>query len=255
MSNKMKKIIFLLLSITLFIFTSTLYAKHLEVDYSVEFGIVGEVARAHATLTSTRKTYTLDATVSVVGAIAKTVTDNLNERHISQGHIEKSLLVTDLYQMIKSYGVYTSTTIYRVNHKKKSVTRQYIKWKKKREIINEKVTLPYYSKDDMMTLFLNLSKLVKVKDKSKNYRFKAVGEDRRSGRVDISVPSDNALKEIKNLLGEREKGDWYSKVIMHRKLYNSQKGELDVLMGADGIVKKAILKDLIFFGDIRIIRQ
>ena len=106
-----------------------------------------------------------------------------------------------------------------------------------------------------MILFMNLSKYIKRKYKSKNYRFSVVGADRKNGRVDVTIPSDNSLRQIKSLVGEGKKGDWYSKVVMHRKLYQSEKGELDVRIGKEGIVEKAVLKDLIFFGDVRIIRQ
>ncbi len=230
-------------------------AKNIEVNYSVEFGIVGEVAKVHAKLISDSKFYTLDAKVSVVGNIAKAVTNNLKERHISKGHMLNDLLVTDMYQMIKSYGKYTSTTIYSVDHKKKKVTRHYKKWKNGKIIIDKKIKLGYYGKDDMMTLFLNLNKHIKNKIKAKNYIFKAVGADRKNGRVDIDILTSSKLKEIKNLLGKGKKGEWYSTVVMHRKLYHSKKGELAVRMSSDGIVDKAVLKDLIFFGDIRIIRQ
>lgn len=241
--------------ISLIFFSSVINAKHIKADYSAEFGIVGEIAKAHAMLTSKGKSYTLDANISAVGIIAKAVTGNLKERHISKGRLVNGLLVTNMYQMIKTYGVYSSTTIYRVDHKKKRVTRHYIKWKKSREIINEKVTLGYYGGDDMMTLFLNLPKHIGEKHKHKNYKFTVVGADRKNGRVDVIIPSKNALKHIKNLVGEGEKEDWYSKIVMHRKLYNSQKGELGVRMGKEGLVDKAVLKDLIFFGDVRIIRQ
>ncbi len=236
-------------------FVSTLNAKKIEADFSAEFGVFGEVARAHATLSSDGKVYTIDANVAAVGVIAKSVTDDLKERHISKGHMLNGLLVTDIYQMIKSYGVYDSTTIYRVDHKRKRVTRHYIKWKKSKEIINEKVTLAYYGRDDLMTLFMNLPTHIKNRYKSKNYRFSVVGADRKNGRVDVMIPSGNALKQMKILVGEGKKGDWYSKVVMYRKLYNSEKGELGVRIGKEGLVDKAVLKDLIFFGDVRIIRQ
>ena len=249
-ANRMLQISFIFI-----FYTFVLNAKNIEADYSVEFGIVGEVARVHATLTADYKFYTLDAHVSAVGAIAKTVTDNLKERHISKGHIVNGLLITDMYQMIKSYGDYASTTIYTVKHRKKKVIRQYIKWKNGKKIINEKVTLGYYGRDDMMTLFLNLPKHIKNKHQSKKYRFSVVGADRKNGRVDVVIPSGNTLKQIKGLVGQGEKGDWYSKVVMHRKLYNSEQGELEVRIGREGLVDKAVLKDLIFFGDVRIIRQ
>ena len=250
----MLRIIFIFISFIVVFFAPALNAKNIEADYSVEFGIVGEVGKVHTRLSADQRYYVLDANVSTVG-IARSVTDNLKERHISKGHISKGFFVTDMYQMIKSFGYYTSTTIYRVNHKKKRVTRQYKKWKYDRLIRDETVTLDYYGKDDMMTLFLNLPKHIKEKYIAKKYQFKAIGADRKNGRVDIMIPSDNALKEINSLLGKGKEGDWYSTVIMHRKLYHSKQGELDVKIGKEGLVDKAVLKDLYFFGDVRIIRQ
>ncbi|MCO4846109.1 MAG: hypothetical protein KC427_08840 [Sulfurovum sp.] len=239
----------------LFIFcTSLLNAKHIEADYSVEFGMFGEVGKVHATLTSDNRYYMLDANVSAEG-IARAVTDDLKERHISKGHIFKGFLVTDMYQMIKSYGHYTSTTIYRVDHKKKRLTRQYKKWKYDKQIRNETEALEYYGKDDMMTLFLNFPKHIKQKQTAKKYRFKAIGADRKNGRVDVTIPTQNALEQMKSLVGEDQEGDWYCTVVMYRKLYQSKQGELDVRIGKEGLVEKAVLKDLIFFGDVRIIRQ
>lgn len=246
---------FIFISIFLLFSSPVLNAKNIEADYTVEFGIVGEVAKVHATLRSEQNFYTVDANVSAVGSIAKAVTDNLKERHISKGHVVNDLLVTDMYQMIKSYGVYTSTTIYRADHRKKKLTRQYKKWRHNKQIQNSTVTLDYYGKDDMMTLFLNLPKHIKHRYTEKKYQFKAIGADRKNGRVDVTILSEKSLKQMKRLLGEGKEGDWYSKVVMHRKLYQSKKGELDVMIGKEGLVDKAVLKDLIFFGDVRIIRQ
>jgi hypothetical protein len=239
----------------LFIFFSTsLYSKNIEADYTVEYGIVGEVGKVHAILNSDGRYYMIDANVSAVG-IARVVTDDLKERHISKGHIVNGLLVTDMYQMIKSFGDYTTTTIYRVDHSKRKVTRQFKKWRFDKQITNRTVTLGYYGKDDLMTLFLNLPKHIEKKYSPTQYQFKAIGEDRKNGRVDITIPSKKALKEIIGLVGKGQEGDWYSTVVMHRKLYQSKQGELDVRIGQEGLVEKAVLKDLIFFGDVRIIKR
>ena len=238
----------------LLFFSSFVQAKTIEADYSVEFGIVGQVGKVHATLESDDKYYIINANVSALG-IAKAVTDDLKERHISKGHVVNGLLVTHMYQMIKSYGKYTSTTIYRVDHKRKRVTRQYKKWKYDKLVTDRKAKLDYYGKDDMMTLFLNLHKHIKDKQTPKKYRFIAVGADRKNGRVDVSIPSKNSLSKIKDLVGKGKEGDWFSTVIMHRRLYQSSQGELDVRIGKEGLVEKAVLKDLIFFGDVRIIKE
>ena len=133
--------------------------------------------------------------------------------------------------------------------------RQYKKWKYDKLITDRKAKLDYYGKDDMMTLFLNLPKHIEKKQTPKTYLFKVVGADRKNGRVDVSIPSQSALKKIKDLVGHDKAGDWFMTVIMHRRLYQSTQGELDVRIGHDGLVEKAVLKDLIFFGDVRIIKQ
>ena len=106
-----------------------------------------------------------------------------------------------------------------------------------------------------MTLFLNLPLHIKAKTSPKKYLYKVVGADRKNGRVDVNIPKPKALKEIKDFVGKGEAGDWFSTVIMHRQLYQSSQGELDVRIGQEGLVEKAVLKDLIFFGDVRIIKQ
>ncbi len=42
---------------------------------------------------------------------------------------------------------------------------------------------------------------------------------------------------------------------MQRQLYNSKRGELALKIASDGMLEMAVLKDLVFFGDIRILRQ
>lgn len=229
-------------------------AGDLNERYSIEYGILGEVANVSASLKSDKKHYILDANVTITGSIAKMITRHLKERHISKGHIKDGRLISDSYQMIKSYGKYKSTTLYETHHKRKKVTKAFKLWKNGKKVVDEFRTLGYYGANDMMTLFLNLNKQIKKKNLPKHYRYKVVGADRMNGLVDVIVPSKKELKKILPLLGE-EKNSWYSKVIMHRKLYNSKQGELAVKIGKEAILDKAVLKDLIFFGDVRIIRE
>ena len=244
---------FRILLLTIFIFV-TLHAKTIKEDYSVAFGIIGEIAKVHAEMKTNKNHYVVDAKLKVVGAIAKKVTKNLKERHISKGHIDKGRYITDMYQMIKSYGTINSTTIYQTNHKKKTVTRRYKKWKSGKLITDKKVQLKYYATDDLTNIFLNLPHYKKQKV-GKIYERKVVGADRKNGSVLLSIPTKKQSKKMKKLLGKKKKGEWYSKLIMQRQLYDSKKGELALKIGADGMLEMAVLKDLIFFGDIRILRQ
>jgi len=246
----MFKIVLLIIMFTF----HTINAKILTEDYSVEYGIIGEIAKVHATMKINKNNYVIDAKLKVIGAIANKVTDNLKERHISKGHIFKGRYITDMYQMIKSYGKINSTTIYITNHKKKTVSRQYREWKNGKLIVNQKVKLKYYASQDLFNIFLNLPQYKKQK-RGKKYERKVVGADRKNGSVLLSIPIKKEANKIKNLLGKKKKGEWYAKLIMQRQLYDSKKGELALKIGKDGMLETAVLKDLIFFGDIRILRQ
>jgi len=109
-----------------------------------------------------------------------------------------------------------------------------------------------YSKDDLLTLYFNLDSYIKDKNISKDYRFHAVGAEIQDGFVDIHIPNKKELPEYKKLLGND--GAWYARAIVNQNIFSSDKGELFLSVGSDGITKKAILKDLIFFGDVRALK-
>jgi len=242
-------------------FFSALYAESKTVAYRVEFGIVGEVAKIQSQYTKTKNTYTIDTKVKVIGMLAKMATNNLREQHISKGTIDKSgLHITNDFTMLKHYGNYRSITHYHVDHQKKKIIKTYKKWrvydnKKERKVSEYSYILGYYAKDDLITLFLNLNKHIPNKMLARKYIFKAIGEDRKQGRVDIDIPKAKEKKEMIKLLGKPKKNEWLANVIMHRKLYNSKKGELMVRMNGESLIEKAVLKDIFMYGDVRIIRE
>jgi len=245
----MKKLLLILIS-SLFIF-GILDAETIEVDYKVEFGIVGEIGIAHAKLTRDDKSYVIDIRLQSTG-IAKTLSGNRRERHISKGHIENGIMVSDLYQIIKSSGSKMSDRVYTIDHNKKKVTRVDEKYKNGKIYKKRTKVMDYYSKDDLLTLYFNLNSYIKDKNISKDYSFYAVGAEIQKGVVDIHIPNSSELPEFKEMLGSD--GGWYARAIVNQKIFSSSKGELLLNIGDDGITKKAVLKDLIFFGDIRAFR-
>jgi len=245
----MKKILTLLLFL---VFALGLKAETISVDYKVEFGIVGEIGVAHAKLTKDGNiSYVIEIELQSTG-LAKTLSGNRRERHISKGHIENGIMVSDLYQIIKSHGNKLSDRVYIIDHKNKKVTKKDKKYKNGKLYKDKEKVLDYYSKDDLLTLYFNLDKYIKDKTLSKDYRFTAVGAEIQNGYVDIHIPNAKELSKYKKLLGSD--GDWYARAIINQKIFSSDKGELFLSIGNDGITKKAILKDLIFFGDVRAFR-
>ena len=246
----MKKTVLVL---TFFVFTTlNLMSETIKADFKVEFGIFGQIGIANATLTKEENSYEIDVELKATG-ISKTLSGNRVERHISKGHIENGMMISDLYQVIKSYKRKTINKVYTINHETQTVTKEYKYWKNGKLKKDEHTTLEFYSKDDLLTLYFNLDEKIVNKQESKSYRFTAVGAERQSGAVEVVIPEEKELDEFHDALGKNREG-WYARAIIHQDLFSSDKGELLLHIGEDGITEKAVLKDLIFFGDIRATR-
>jgi len=246
----MKKLLLLLGS--LFLFSSFSYAETITANYKVEFGIFGEIGIANATLTRDENSYEISVELEATG-ISKTLSGNRKEHHISKGHIENGLMVSDMYQVIKSHGSKTTNKVYMVDHTTKIVTKSYKHWRNGKLTSDETKTVDYYSKDDLLTLYFNLDKKIADKTMSNTYTFTAVGAEKQNGSVDVQIPSSAELGEFQEALGT-DADSWYARAIINQNIFDSDKGELLLRIGKDGITEKAVLKDLIFFGDIRAIR-
>jgi len=244
----MKKIFFLIM-VYLFI-SVNLSAETIKVDYKVDFGIVGEIGIAHAKLTKDSSSYEIDIKLEATG-ITKFLSGDRKEEHISKGHIVNGILVSDFYHIKKTHGNKARDIIYRINHKTKKVVKIDKKWKDGKLYKEREKVMKYYSKDDLLTLYFNLNRYIKDKTKSRDYKFKAVGAEIQKGVVDVHIPNQEELEEFKELLGDN-KDCWYARAIVHQKIFSSDKGELLLAIRKDdGITKKAVLKDLLLFGDVR----
>ena len=247
----MKQLLILLSAFALF--STSVQAETIEANYKVEFGIFGEIGVANATLTKDDASYTIDVELEATG-LAKKLSGNRKEHHISKGHIENGVMVSDLYQVIKSHGDKTTNKVYYIDHKNRSVLKSYKYWKNGTLTDDSNATLDYYSKNDLLTLYFNLDKMVKDKQKSASYTFTAVGAEKQNGSVDVIIPKNNELNEFEETVGAKDKNGWYARAIINQDIFSSDKGELLLRIGEDGITQKAVLKDLILFGDIRATR-
>ena len=112
----------------------------------------------------------------------------------------------------------------------------------------KEIILDFYSENDLLTLYFNLPKMIRDLSKAGTYEFNVVGAERQKGTVQVRIPKASELQAYKKVLGE---GDyWYMTAIIYQKIFESNKGELMLAVGKDGIAQKAVLKDLIMFGDL-----
>ena len=239
----MKKII----AIFLISFVS-IYAKSIIATYKVSFGVFGEIGTAKAILKiNNNNTYSISIKAVATG-MAKVLSGGRVESYESSGKIINALLVPDIYKGITKKTNKTSIKIYYFLHKKRVVDVLKIKIRQNQERKSNE-TLKYYANNDILTLFFN------IKHYLDDFHFKgkkilhAVGANKKDGRVDIIVPTGKNLQKLKKYLNE--KSGHFLIAFINQKIFSSKRGELYLDINDEGICTKAILKDVILFGDIR----
>ncbi|MDQ7084114.1 MAG: DUF3108 domain-containing protein [Sulfurovum sp.] len=227
-------------------------AQTIHANYDVSYGILGKIGVAKAVLEIKGKRYSIDIKLSATG-LAKLLSRGRTEHHSSKGHIKNGIMISDSYKVVKSHAKTRMEKVYIFDHRKKTVSKDFKKFKKGKQTRHEKGLLNFYSRNDLLTLYFNLDNLIKEKTKPHNYIFKTVGAERQKGKVTVHIPAKKDLPHYYETLG---KGDyWYATAIIHQKIFSSHEGRLMLSIGDDGITNKAILKDVIFFGDIQAIRR
>jgi hypothetical protein len=239
----MKKSLFILVLLCI----SQIQAKVLDVSYEVSFGMLGKLGISEAHLETIGDQYTIDIKMKATG-MAKILSKNRKERHISKGHVVNGLYISDSYTVVKSYGKKHTEKRYTIDHKSKKVKKEYLRTKNGTTEKDEHTILDFYSENDLLTLYFNLPKMIKERSKAASYEFSAVGAERQKGKVEVYIPKKSELKVYKKILGEGEY--WYITAVIYQKIFASNKGELMLSIGKDGITQKAVLKDLVMFGDL-----
>ncbi len=221
-----------------------LWAKTIEAEYKVSYGIFGQVAKSKAMLETNESNYTIHILAKATG-MAKILSNGRVEEYRSKGRVVQGLLRPSLFEKIRKNVVKVDKKRFLFDYEKKRITIQREIYKQGKLIQKSEELLPYFASEDILTLYFNIKHYLKP-DKHR-YRFRAVGGERHTGRIEVIVPEKKRLRELKELLG---RADRYLVVILHQKIFASRNGELYIALDRDGITKKAMLKDVIMFGDI-----
>jgi hypothetical protein len=227
---------------------STLNAETIEAQYRVSFGIIGKLGIADAKITTEKNRYTIEIGAEATG-LAKVLSNSRKEKHISKGKIKNGRFISDEYHVTKNFGDKYTEKIYTIDHKNKKVNTQYIKKKNGKIIEDKRGVLDFYAQDDLLSLFFNLENLIKDKTLAKEYRFKTVGAEKQKGQITVIVPDASEIKKYKQTL--LDGNYWYIGAIIHQKIFTSKQGELLIALDEKGMAQKAVLKDLVLFGDLR----
>jgi hypothetical protein len=229
------------------ILTAGVEAKVLDVSYKVSFGLFGKLGTSKAHLETKGNQYTISIHGEASG-LAKTLSGNRKEHHTSKGFIRNGIYYSKRYRVEIEREDKRKIKIYKFDYSKRKVTKIKKYYKKGKLVSKKSETLDFFSTNDLLTLYFNVGKLIKDKTKAGLYKFNAVGAEGQKGEVELYIPNTKQLPKYEKTLG---KGSfWYFTAIIHQDIFSSDRGELMIAVGEDGITQKAVLKDLILFGDL-----
>ena len=224
-------------------------AKVTQLNYKATFGSFGTVGTINNKLTQNKKTYKIETKVQLAG-MAKTIMGGQVEDYVSTGHMKNGLMICDNYTMTSTKVGKKVKKEYSINHTGKYVTKRSRKWVNGKLVKDKSKKLKFYAKDDLLTLYFNLG--IAIKQKGKTYHFKAVGLEKQKGKVRVTVPSDSKNASYKQNLGKG--AALYAKALIHQKNFKKQKGDILLAIDKDGFIKKAVIKDIMLFGDAQLVR-
>ncbi len=228
---------FMKLILTLLLFFTAVFAetgvRTLKAEYAISYAIFGKIGKADALLRVEQDRYSAVISAQATG-VAKLMSNRRVERYQSNGKIVNGRLVPLIFTTLTLKGKhYRAEHRFLFDHKAKIITeisditdRSVNKHTEKKH--------DYYAQDDILTLFFNLRFYLKNRCKSGQCTLTAVGANEKDGRVDITALGENNFK-----------------VVLHRRIFASKQGEMKIHINEIGICDKSLLKDVVFFGDVK----
>ncbi len=234
-----------LLGIT--VFMTLLYAESMHAVYKIEYGILGKMGVSDAYLKKEGERYEIKMVAKATG-IARILSGGREEVYGSEGKIIDGQFVPDTFHKDIKRSNKRRIKVYTFDHVSKKVTFHERNYRDGRLKNEKNETLPYYARNDILSLYFNVSKIIGSCDKPFSKKLKAVGAEKKTGRIHIETITDGVREKIKQDLGD---ASCYLKVTIYQKLFGSKGGELYLSLNKNFIVQRALLKDVVMFGDIR----
>jgi hypothetical protein len=227
----MKKTVLLILFSTLLLFGTEPHT--LKAEYAISYAIFGKIGKAEARLRIENNRYHIEIRAEATG-IAKLMSNQRIEQYSSSGIVVNKRLEPEHFIVKTRKGKYFKEEHhFFFNHLQKRVKHiTYITTKEERKEKEE--LLSYYARDDILTLFFNLRFYLHDRCKTGKCTLVAAGANEKDGRVDIISLGRNRFK-----------------VILHRRIFASKQGEMEIHINEMGICDFALLKDVVFFGDVK----
>lgn len=260
----MKKVVLILIFVTNFIYASSTSAQ-----YDVDFSVAGTIAKASLTKVLEGDDYVITLEAHAIG-IAAEMTNDRSDTYISQGSVVGPEFIPDVLVIKRKTNDKEKYTIFKFDHKNKLVQKESSEIKQVRSqsidvrhmsiIQIEKEEFSFsseiddiYARNDIVSLFFNSRYYIGPMVVGESKTLHAVGIKTNEGELMINLPSKEAVIDNIDKTGA-SKNDLFG-IAMNKDYFENGKGEMVVRLDPDGFPSKAVMNDVILFGDVVGIRR
>lgn len=251
----MKKIFILILMACL------AYSKTYEGTYKISYGIFGELGIAKTKLIINNDKYEIIINAKATG-IAKFLSNGKEEIYQSFGNIKNNEFTSTKYVTQTKTNSKEKTKIYNFDYENKVInletnskyletsfvsSNQNYETESKWVSSNSLSKNNFFTTNDILSLFFNVSKNINLMDKTKNYEYKTLGAKAENGKINFYFPNNTDKIFLDEFFENKEEK---LIVTLNQPIFSSKNGELLISVNKNGFCNKAILKDVIMFGDI-----
>lgn len=242
-----------LFSLLLFVTLST-HAAVLEATYDISYWFLDHIATTSLRFESANGRYRIEANATLHG-FAAALAHHHAEHHVSTGRIDThGRLIPDTYRTERSLDGYKRTQRYTFDRQRHTIvlkqdetrmieTRHFDPLAMRYSVTESPQEISftrrerYDADDDLLTLYFNARKGLKKLPPGQTVKLPCVGS--RSGIVTVG----KTARPLEFIL------------FIDQDIFRSKEGKLDIEMDRNFFVKKAVLKDVFLFGDLKVQRQ
>lgn len=249
--------------IFLLIMLATLsFAQEYKANYGVEFAFLGKIGEAKMSYKNDGQTYQIDV-VTQPAELINRFSDNREESFHSRGEVKNGVLFPTQFVRHVKTDKSDITTLYSFDYKHKKIIEKTSGIKRvessymdianlsiKKKLISHNIEqtqeLDYFSANDLLTLFFNISHIVHDTQGLKTIH--AVGAT-KSGEIKLSRIDGSEFDRIRSKMN----ADVQTLIAVNvtKRIFSDDNGKLYIGFDKDGVLLEALLNNVTFFGDIK----
>jgi len=241
-----------------------LHAEKVSALYDVDFSIFGKIGEAYVSYFHQDGHYHIYVDAALTGEAAA-IGQHRREIHESFGILKNGILIPELYKITRSSDHFYNQTFFVFYPEKQRVEEHRLREKDVRHshfnihtftydttITRDKSsgmkTLDYYADNDLQSIFFNVKSILATLRSGDKKVVHAVGGSNKKGEILITNPKGDKRQELAELMPDHE--NKLITVLINQDIFKSDRGELYISLDDDFLVKEAMLKDVLLFGDI-----